>query len=61
MSTVFKKLGAVEEGFATFWAGVGSFAHVDLLVLGELGELLKATATLRTPEGSLSTVGELVP
>lgn len=51
----------MEEGFATFWAGVGSFAHVDLLVLGELGELLKATATLRTLEGSLSTVGELVP
>lgn len=57
---MFKKLGAVGEGFVTFWAGVGSFAHVDLLALGELGALLKATATLRTLEGSLSTVGELV-
>lgn len=37
------------------------FAHMDLLVLGELGALFKATPTLRTLEGSLSTVGESVP
>lgn len=49
------------EVFVTFWAGIGSFTHVNTLVLGELGALTETTTTLRTLEGPLSTVGALVP